>query len=58
MAEYRVVWEIDIEAESPLGAARTARSYQLDPLSAATVFRVTDEHGLSEDIDLTPEWSN
>lgn len=39
--EYRVTWAIDIEADSPLEAARKAREIQLDPDSTATVFDVT-----------------
>lgn len=38
--EFRVVWEIDVEANSRLEAAHKAREIQLDPTSIATVFRV------------------
>jgi len=37
---HRVIWEIDIEADSPEEAAKEARSIQLDPESEAVVFRV------------------
>jgi hypothetical protein len=38
---YRVVWEIDIEAESHREAAEEALAIQRDPQSIATVFSVT-----------------
>ena len=37
---YRVVWEIDIWAETPLKAAEIALGIQRDPASTATVFDV------------------
>lgn len=40
MKTYLVVWEIDIEANSPHEAARKAREIQLDPQSTATSFDV------------------
>lgn len=43
---YIVKWEIDVEAENELEAAREARRIQLDPASIATVFdvfRITDK---------------
>lgn len=40
MKTYRVVWEIDIEADSPREAAIKALEIQRDPLSTATVFDV------------------
>lgn len=40
MNTYRVTWEIDVEAESPLEAAERAREIQRDPDSTATVFGV------------------
>jgi len=55
---YRVVWAIDIEADSPKEAAREALRIQRDRESIATVF-VVDEHGSygskSETIDLAEE---
>lgn len=42
MSEYRVKWEIDIEAESPEEAARIALDIQRDPDSIATAFDVTN----------------
>ena len=37
---YRVVWEIDIWAETPLKAAEAALQIQRDPNGTATVFDV------------------
>ena len=42
---YRVRWEIDLDADSPLDAARRALSIQRNPESIATFFDVTDESG-------------
>ena len=38
--EFRVIWEIEIEADSPKGAAQEARTIQLIPGMSATVFDV------------------
>jgi hypothetical protein len=38
--EFRVIWEIEIEAESPTEAAQQARAIQLTPGMPATVFDV------------------
>jgi hypothetical protein len=38
--EFRVTWEIEIEAESPKEAAQEARVIQLTPDMSATVFDV------------------
>ena len=40
MTEYRVTWEIDIEADTPLEAAEEALTIQRDPESTATFFKV------------------
>lgn len=53
MAEYRVEWAIDIEADTPEEAARLALEIQRDPASTAMVFTVTDEAGEVATIDLT-----
>ena len=42
MAAYRVIWEIDIEADTPLHAARQAADIQRDPQSIAVVFEVKE----------------
>lgn len=52
MPNFRVVWEIDIEAERPEEAAETARDYQTALGTTATVFDVRDEAGRSTRIDL------
>jgi len=52
---YRVVWEIDIDAESFEEAARKALDIQRDPESIATCFVVTDDHGNRRDVDLSEE---
>ena len=44
MREYRVRWEIDIEADTPEEAAALALAIQRKPDSIATVFDVW-EHG-------------
>ena len=38
--EFRVIWEIDIDADSPKQATEQARAVQLDPGMPATVFEV------------------
>jgi hypothetical protein len=38
--EFRVIWEIDIDAEGPKEAAHEARMIQLTPGMSATVFDV------------------
>jgi hypothetical protein len=50
---YFVTWEIDIEAESPVEAARRALEIHRDPESIATIFIVKDEAGDSTTVDLT-----
>jgi hypothetical protein len=42
MKTYRIVWTIEIEAESPEQAAKEAREIQLDSESEATNFEVLD----------------
>lgn len=38
MKTYRVVWEIEVRAETPRDAVREAREIQLDKDSSATAF--------------------
>lgn len=52
--DYRVIWEIDIEADSPEDAAKKAREIQRDPKSTAVYFKVT-EHANYWHIDLLDE---
>lgn len=49
---YFIVWEINIDAESPEAAARQALAIQRDPDSIATVFSVIGEDGEPHHIDL------
>ncbi len=39
---YRVIWEIDVDASSPMEAAREAQAIQRDTESIATVYEVQD----------------
>lgn len=55
MKEYRVSWTIDLEAESPLAAAREALRIQMDPGSTAVVFTVKPAHGKPVTVDLGRE---
>lgn len=52
MKNYRVVWEIDIEAETPRDAAELALEIQRNNESIATVFEVIGEKGTSITVDL------
>ena len=47
-----MTWKIDIEAESPVEAARQALEIHRDPNSTATVFDVYDEYGNYICVDL------
>ena len=40
MKQYKVTWEIDLDARSPRAAAKEALRIQQDPDSIATVFEV------------------
>jgi hypothetical protein len=54
--EFRVIWEIDIEADGPRAAAQQARAIQLIPGMSATVFDVwTYVSGKMYRIDLVEE---
>jgi hypothetical protein len=54
--EFRVIWEIEIEAESPAEAAQQARAIQLTPGMSATVFDVwAHVAGKMHRIDLVEE---
>lgn len=55
MPEYYVRWDIDLKAESPEDAARTALAIMRDPDSLATVFEVIDVHGEITTVDLDAE---
>ncbi len=53
--EFRVIWEIDIDADSPMEAAQEARTVQLRPDTTATVFSVWEHAGMMHRIDLAEE---
>jgi hypothetical protein len=42
MKTYRVVWQIDVEANSELEAAQEAKAIQTDVESTANIFEVYD----------------
>jgi hypothetical protein len=52
--EYRVMWLIDVEAETPVEAALIAQEIQRDPESIATVFTVVDRENNGARVDLDP----
>ena len=52
MPEYRVTWQIDIDAENPKAAAEQGHKIMLDPDSLATVFEVYDENEKETVVDL------
>jgi hypothetical protein len=54
--EFRVIWEIDIDAKGPKEAAQQARAIQLTPGMSATVFDVWEcIAGKMHRIDLVEE---
>lgn len=55
MPMYKLVWEIEINAETPLEAARKALEYQRDPDGKATVFDIIAEDGEVTQVDLLSE---
>lgn len=52
MPEFRVRWEIDVEADTEAGAAVEAFAIQRDPESIATAFDVFRQDGTIAHIDL------
>ncbi|MGA2229012.1 MAG: hypothetical protein ABSH41_31640 [Syntrophobacteraceae bacterium] len=52
MTSYSVNWKIDIEAESPVEAAKQALEIHRDQNSTAIVFDVFDEHRNYTRVDL------
>ena len=55
MTEYRVTWTLDLEAGSPLEAARLALEVQRDPASIATAFDVAEVYDLDLGANDDPE---
>lgn len=52
---YKVFWEIGIDADTPVEAARKALAVQRDPESIATVFDVINKRGKRVRVDLSKE---
>ena len=54
--EFRVIWEIEIDADSPKQAAEQARALQMNPAMPATIFEVW-EHARQRmhRVDLAPD---
>ena len=52
---YHVVWEIDVDATSPLDAAKQALACVQEQGTHAVIFDVIDKHGLSTRVDLLEE---
>jgi len=50
--EYRVIWSIDVDADSPEDAAQKALESQRDPASIATCFVIRDSEGKQCEVDL------
>jgi hypothetical protein len=50
--EYRVIWTIDLDADSPEDAAFKALAIQRDTASIATHFEVIDPEGQTKEVDL------
>lgn len=58
MTTYRVIWTIDVDAETPNEAARNALRIQRDTDSEATYFVVTDtldNETVAVDLDVCPD---
>lgn len=52
---YRVVWVIDLHAETPQEAAKEAWATMQEPGSTACYFEVTDQDGNKTTVDLLEE---
>lgn len=50
MPEYRVTWEIEVDADGPWEAAEQARAIQLDRQSTAVVFTAQRRDGSLEPV--------
>ena len=58
--DYFVSWEIEVEAENPIEAAKLARAAQIQPNTRATVFDVFSENAegaIRVDLTATAEGS-
>lgn len=52
MKLYRVVWEIDVEADDAVEAAWRARELHCSPDTTATIYTVRDKEGHETEEDL------
>jgi len=52
MANFHVRWEIEVDADNPVDAAAKCLEIMHDPDSTATVFGVSEDGCLYEEIDL------
>ncbi len=55
ISEYKIIWEIELEADNPLEASKKALEIQRDPVSTALVFKVakiTEHRPKFHNIDL------
>lgn len=53
--QYKVVWEIELDADTPVDAAQQAMDIQRDPASIATCFIIMDKQGNRHDVDLAED---
>lgn len=56
MPEFKITWEIELEAEDAVAAAEKAMQIQHDPENIASVFTVTCEDGHTETIDVADHY--
>jgi len=49
--KYHVFWEVELDADGPIEAAKIALEMQRDPQSMATVFELVDENEITYKID-------
>lgn len=57
--EFKVVWEIDVQATDPIDAAKVALEIMQDKKSTANVFKISDENGVKVEVDIgggTSRW--
>jgi hypothetical protein len=52
LSEYRVIWEIDVDGESPKDAALEAYRHMYRKGTSATFFEVIDRTGKRTRVDL------
>lgn len=52
MPEFKVVWRIEIDADTAEDAAKLALEFMRDPVSTATFFDVTGEDGVTREVEV------